>query len=105
MEFFLIIQHSDNDKDWQKLQLKNIEQAVKNGDMDGQNYAYLYDRIKINNGEKQRYGTQFSNVNPDDKIVELADTEDIKNMDFRRMEIGLMPIEMYKKFMLNNIRN
>lgn len=97
---FFIIQHSDEDKDWQKLQLLNIEKAVAKGDMDGQNYAYLYDRIKINNGEKQLYGTQFANVDPNNKIVELAETEDLENLDRRRMEMGMMPIQMYKDIIL-----
>jgi len=100
---FLMIQHSDGDKKWQKSQLKNIEIAVKNGDMDGQSYAYLYDRIKINNDEKQLYGTQFSKVDPVNKTVELFETEDIVNLDVRRMKIGMMPIKMFKKIMLKNI--
>ncbi|WP_020571430.1 DUF6624 domain-containing protein [Neolewinella persica] len=100
---FLMIQHSDRDKEWQKSQLSNIEKSVKNGDMNGQSYAYLYDRIKINSGEKQLYGTQFANVDPINKIVELADTEDLDNLDKRRMEIGMMPIQMYKEFMLKNL--
>ncbi len=99
---FLMIQHSDGDKEWQREQLTNIEKAVKLGDMDGQSYAYLYDRIKINGGEKQLYGTQFKNVDPTNKKVELADTEDVENLDRRRMEVGMMPIQMYKQFMLNN---
>jgi hypothetical protein len=101
---FLIIQHADGDKEWQKSQLPNIEQAVKNGDMDGQSYAYLYDRIKINGGEKQRYGTQFAKVDPINRTVELAETEDIENLDKRRMEVGMMPIEMYKRFMLRSLQ-
>jgi hypothetical protein len=100
---FLMIQHSDGDKEWQREQLTNIEKAVKLGDMDGQSYAYLYDRIKINGGEKQLYGTQFKNVDPTNKKVELADTEDVENLDRRRMEVGMMPIQMYKQFMLNNL--
>jgi hypothetical protein len=32
----------------------------------------------------------------------LADTEDVENLDRRRMEVGMMPIQMYKQFMLNN---
>jgi hypothetical protein len=100
---FLIIQHSDGDKEWQKSQLPNIEKAVKNGDMDGQSYAYLYDRIQINSGEKQLYGTQFAKVDPINKIVELAETVDLENLDRRRMEIGMMPIEMYKAFMLKKL--
>lgn len=100
---FLMIQHSDRDKEWQKSQLPNIETAVKKGDMDGQSYAYLYDRIKINNGEKQRYGTQFAKVDPINKTVELAPTEDMETLDKRRMEMGMMPIEMYKELMLKNL--
>ena len=100
---FLMIQHSDGDKEWQKQQLTHIEKAVKQGDMDGQSYAYLYDRIKINNGEKQLYGTQFKNVDPINKTVELADTDDIENLDRRRMEVGMMPIQMYEQFMQRNL--
>lgn len=99
---FLMIQHSDGDKSWQKSQLPNIENAVKNGDMDGQSYAYLFDRIQVNSGEKQLYGTQFSKVDPINNVVELAETEDLENLDKRRREIGMMPIEMYKRLMLSN---
>jgi len=97
---FLIIQHSDTDKEWQKSQLPNIKKGVDKGDMDSQDYVYLYDRIKINGGEKQLYGTQFAKVDPKTKTVELAPIEDIENLDKRRMEMGMMPIDMYKEFML-----
>lgn len=100
---FLMIQHSDGDKEWQKKQLTHIKKAVNQGDMDGQSYAYLYDRIKINGGEKQLYGTQFKNVDPINKTVELADTDGIENLDRRRMEVGMMPIQMYEQFMLKNL--
>ncbi|CAN5366689.1 hypothetical protein BH09BAC3_BH09BAC3_33450 [soil metagenome] len=101
---FLMIQHSDGNKEWQKEQLPNIERAVKQGDLDGQSYAYLYDRIKINGGEKQLYGTQFKNVDPINRKVELADVEDLDNLDKRRMEFGMMPVQMYKQFMLRNLQ-
>lgn len=96
---FLMIQHADGDKEWQRSQLKNIEEAVKHKDLDAQCYAYLYDRIKVNSGEKQLYGTQFAKVDPINKVVELAETEDVENLNKRRRELGLMPIEIYKKFM------
>ena len=101
---FFMIQHADGENAWQKSQLTNIKNAVKMGDLDSQSFAYLYDRIKINSGEKQLYGTQFANVDAVNNIVELDKTEDIDNLDKRRMEIGMMPIEMYKKLMLKNIR-
>lgn len=97
---FLIIQHSDDDKEWQKSQLPNVKKAVYKGEMDSQDYAYLYDRIKLNGDEKQLYGTRFSRVDPKTKTVELAPIEDIENLDKRRMEVGMMPIEMYKELML-----
>ena len=100
---FFMIQHADGENAWQKSQLTNIKNAVKMGDLDSQSYAYLYDRIKINSGEKQLYGTQFANVDAVNNIVELDKTEEIDNLDKRRMEIGMMPIEMYKKLMLKNI--
>ena len=101
---FLMIQHSDGDTEWQKSQLGNIKEAVENGDLDGQSYAYLYDRIMVNNGGKQRYGTQFSNVYPIKNIVELAHVEDAENLDTRRREIGMMPIAMYKRVMLKQLQ-
>lgn len=100
---FFIIQHSDRDQDWQKSQLENIEKAVKEGSMDGQSYAYLYDRIKRNSGEKQKYGTQFAKVDPVNRTVKLGEVEDVENLDQRRMEIGMMPIEMYERLMLDNL--
>ncbi len=100
---FLMIQHGDGDKEWQKSQLANVERAVKSGDMDGESYAYLYDRIKLNSGDKQLYGTQFAKVDPINRTAELAETEDVDNLDKRRMEIEMMPINMYKEFMLKNL--
>lgn len=99
---FLMIQHGDGDKEWQKSQLTNIEEAVNKGDMSRHTYAYLYDRIKVNAGEKQLYGTQFAKVNPIKKIAKLADTEDLENLDTRRRKVGMMPITMYKKIILSN---
>jgi hypothetical protein len=57
----------------------------------------------MNGGEKQLYGTQFANVDPLQQTVELAEIEDLEHLDTRRREIGMMPIEMYKRFMLRNL--
>lgn len=94
---FFIIQHADGDKKWQRQQLPLIKKSVEKGDMDPQNYAYLYDRIKINTGEKQLYGTQFSHVDMKNKTLELAPLDDPEHLDVRRRNSGMMPIELYKK--------
>ena len=95
---FFIIQHADGDPDWQRAQLPYIEEAVERGDLQGQSYAYLYDRIQVKMGKLQRYGTQFAKVDPLTKTVELAPIEDPGGLDQRRMEFGMMPIAMYKEF-------
>ena len=100
---FFIIQHADGDKEWQQSQLKNIERAVKNGDLDGQRYAYLYDRIRVDSGEKQVYGTQFEKIDRAKKTVRLSAIEDAENLDNRRRQIGMMPIDMYKKLVLQDL--
>jgi hypothetical protein len=98
---FFIIQHADQDKEFQLAQFPYIEAAVKRGDLDGQKYAYLYDRIKVNAGEPQRYGTQFSRVDSETNTAELAPVEDIENLDKRRKEMGMMPISVYREIMLS----
>ena len=100
---FYIIQHADRDKDWQKAQLPHIENAVKKGDLDGQRYAYLYDRIQVNSGAKQVYGTQFEKIDRANKTVQLSAVEDSVNLDKRRRTIGMMPIDMYKKLVLQDL--
>ncbi|PHN07014.1 DUF6624 domain-containing protein [Flavilitoribacter nigricans] len=100
---FFIIQHADADTAWQKAQLPHIESAVKASDLDGESYAYLYDRIKVNAGEEQLYGSQFANVDPANGIVELAPTADPDQLDERRRAMGMMPIALYKKLMLLNL--
>lgn len=100
---FLMIQHADEDKEWQKSQLKNIEKAVTNGDLDGQSYAYLYDRIKINSGKPQLYGTQFAKVDPINEVVELAETKDLSGLNKRRRLLGMMPVDVYKELVFKNL--
>jgi len=101
---FILIQHADRDPEWQKAQLPYIETAVKNGGLDGQDYAYLYDRIQVNAGKPQRYGTQFSKVDPATKTIELAAVEDPDNLNQRRMEVGMMPIESYRTLVLSRFQ-
>lgn len=47
--------------------------------------------------------TQFASMDAVNNIVELDKTEDIDNLD-KRNGNRMMPIEMYKKLMLKNIR-
>ena len=97
---FHIIQHAGNDQEWQAARLQEVENAVKIGDMEMKNYVYLYDRIKLHANLPQRWGTQFSTVKKKENLVILHTVEDPENLDKRRKEVGLEPIDFYKKIML-----
>lgn len=75
--FWLLIQHQDDDLDLQ-------EKCLKYCDFDSDNKAYLTDRVLVNKGKKQIYGTQFNKP-----------IRDIKNVDIRREKMGLGLLKDY----------
>lgn len=91
--YFLLVQHSDFDLAFQKKALKLMKQQVHNKNASGQNYAYLIDRININEGKPQVYGTQII-MSGDTKIKPCID---IANLDKRRKSVGLTSIKEYLK--------
>lgn len=100
---FFIIQHVGwIDQEWQRAQLPQIEKAVKRGDLEVRKYAFLIDRVQVNAGEPQLYGTQFVSDKSGSGNMVLAETEDPENLDRRRMEMGLMPIDLYRKQMFRD---
>jgi hypothetical protein len=94
--FWLMVQHADNDLPFQKAVLTKMKIAVANKKANGQNFAYLTDRVNINSGNPQVYGTQMA-YKPDGTPVpkNLADPD---NVDKRRKEVGLQPLADYIKF-------
>lgn len=97
---FLIFQHADAEPEWQKEQLPLLKASAESGDFEPQNYAYLYDRVQLNAGQPQRYGTQFKRVDPVRKELELYDTEAPELLDERRRSVGLMPVSVYQALVL-----
>ena len=95
--FWLMVQHSDNDLQFQSRVLETLEIEVKNGNADGRNLGLLTDRVKINSGEKQIYGTQV-------RYNELGQAypkplSDSISVDKRRKEVGLEPLLQYLDMM------
>lgn len=84
---WLLVQHADLDVQFQSRILPILEKLMKQGETIPKNYAYLYDRIASHTGKPQRYGTQ---ANGD---LELFPVEDPVNLNRRRAEVGLPPIE------------
>ena len=75
--FWLLVQHQDYDISLQ-------EDCLTYCDFDSQEKAFLTDRVLINKGKKQIYGTQFN-----------FPIEDIKNVDKRRRQMNLESLKEY----------
>jgi hypothetical protein len=91
---WLLVQHADKDREFQKRCLKLLKQAVKAGEAAGTDLAYLTDRVLVAEKKKQTYGTQFRQVNGK---MEPYPIEDETNVDRRRKEVGLSSLADYRK--------
>lgn len=89
---FLIVQHTPFEE-WQRDMLPHVERAVHAGELDGQAYAMLYDRVQTKLGRPQRYGTQLSST--DDGRLRLDALEEPAAVDSLRAELGMPPLEEY----------
>ena len=94
--FWAIVQHCDDDLNFQQQVLKLIGAEVKRHDASAENYAYLMDRVLINKGQKQLYGTQV-HFNTKTKHSEPLPIQDSIGVDARRTAVGLMPLKDYLK--------
>lgn len=92
--FWLLVQHQDQDLEFQKQCLALLKEAVDNQDSEMQNYVLLFDRVRKNEKLPQLYGTQFDFR---DGKCYLHPIEDLENLEKRRLEAGLMPFESYLK--------
>jgi len=86
---WLLVQHADLDVEFQSLCL-NLMKDVPLYDIDPTNIAYLEDRVCVNTGAEQVYGTQFRQV--DGRHVPLP-IRDIDQVDARRAAMGMDPLQ------------
>ena len=89
---FMVIQHS-NLKTWQKY-LPIMKAAVRNGKAKSKELALLEDRLDLNEGKKQNYGSQIFWSFDKNKYLILP-LNDPDNVDKRRAEVGLSPLAEY----------
>jgi hypothetical protein len=94
---WLIAQHADRDKDFQKyclaLMKKEPAKEIFLDDM-----AYLEDRLRVSDGKYQLYGTQFYINKKGD--YGPRPIKDKRNLNKRRNSVGLSPMETYYKMMM-----
>jgi hypothetical protein len=99
---FLIVQHSP-DPEFQKECLPHLLEAAGKKEIKFSQVALLHDRILMKEGKKQLYGTQVV-TNKKTGKKELYPIEDEANVNERREEAGLTPLENYlKKFGINYV--
>jgi len=98
---WLLAQHADHDLAFQKRALVLIEDAVKaRGERVDRNFAYLYDRVAVAEGRPQRYGTQLFSPPGQSCALEFSPMEDRAQVDARRAELNLPPLDAYRRMVL-----
>ena len=59
-DFWISIQHADNDIGFQKQMLKVLKKEIRRNNSPRSHYAMLEDRIAVNTHQKQRFGSQVT---------------------------------------------
>jgi hypothetical protein len=96
---WLLVQHADRDPEFQ-LACLELMKAAPEGEVRKIDIAYLEDRVRINQKQKQLYGTQFTQK--DGKHVPLP-IEDESQVNDRRASMGMDTLDdqiklMYDKY-------
>ncbi|MFD3001183.1 DUF6624 domain-containing protein [Pontibacter toksunensis] len=91
---FLVIQHSD--KETMEKYLPMLRDAVAKGEAAKSQQALMEDRVRMNNGQPQLYGSQLR-TNAETGQYELYTIEDEVNVDKRRAKMEMEPLKDYMK--------
>ncbi len=100
---WLIAQHADHDLKFQKRCLVLIRVAAAKKQAEPKNLAYLTDRVLVNSGQPQIFGTQYR-FNRKKGNLEPKPIRNLRQVDKRRAEHGLEPLEDYLKSVSKHLR-
>jgi len=91
---WLLVQHMDSDVEFQAKILLQMTQLLDANEVIKADYALLYDRVQVNTGKLQLYGSQGGCVGKEwlPKPIENPD-----EVDKRRKEMGLPTMADYKQ--------
>jgi len=90
---YSVVQHS-GDLELMRNVLARMEPLIGTADLNGSQYARLYDRVATMDGHLQRYGTQGTTCS-EGRYVIPADLEDPEHVDERRVALGLNTMADY----------
>lgn len=108
--FWLIVQHCDHDPEFQERVSDAMRPAVERGAADGVKLAYLTDRVLVNSGRGQMYGTQVKYEFNLARAYPKSSIEEPEGFDARRIAVGLEPLIVYMNsmselfFMMNEVQ-
>lgn len=95
--FWLLVQHQDMDTILQKAVLEAMQEKVKQGKASKLYVAFLTDRVLINTGHAQVYGTQMRlGKNGEHEPKPIAQPAEVDSL---RRSVGLEPLAQYIEFM------
>lgn len=92
---WLLVQHMDSDVRFQEEILVKMERLLPD-EVLKPDYALLYDRVHVNKGELQKYGSQGSCINGRWKPKPMIDPSLV---DQRRAEMDLSTMKEYEDLM------
>lgn len=102
---WLLVQHADHDIEFQKECLRLMKEQAE-GEVSKPNIAYLEDRILVNEGRPQLYGTQFHKIKKYDGDAEYVPRpiQDPDLVDQRREAMGMASLEEGTKSFLEKYK-
>lgn len=94
--FWLLVQHCDHDPAFQRKVLRAMKKQVQRKNANPDNYAYLFDRVRVNAGKKQQFGTQVTYlVRTTGRAIPKIGLLDSARIDQLRQEHNLEPLKVY----------
>lgn len=89
---WLVVQHSPYDQ-YMEQYIERFRQWAERSDLSKSRVALMTDRILMNKGEPQIYGSQITSRNGGPN--ELYDLRDPEYVDYRRAQMGMGPLQEY----------
>ena len=89
---WVIVQHSIGEPDFMRSAFELLKEAAENKQAPLYQVALLEDRIRYLEGRLQLYGTSYD-WNEEGKLAPVPGIDDPKNVDERRLKIGLKPLQ------------
>lgn len=94
-EFWFLVQHADAYPSFQRAVLRLMRAEVTRHNASAQDYAFLTDRVALNAGQLQEYGTQVTYTGPGIGRAAPRSLRDPQRVNQRRAAMGMEPLEAY----------